>query len=64
MTKGTPSRRAVSISCEFMRKAPSPTAASTLRPGTASDAAMAPGTAKPIVESPLEIRHVLGSKVG
>src|ERR1700722_12205850 len=61
---GMRSRKAVSISCEFIKNAPSPTAASTLRPGPASLAAMAPGKAKAMVDSPLDSRQVLGSYVG
>ena len=55
------SRRAVSISWLFMRKAPSPVATSTLAPGRAILAPMAPGTVQAMVDRPLEIRQVLGA---
>ena len=56
-----PSRRAVSISWEFIRNAPSPVATSTLSSGRANLAPMAPGTVHAMVESPFEIRQVLGA---
>ena len=61
MTIDWRSRSAVSISCEFIRKAPSPVATRTLASGQAIFAAIAPGTVQAIVDSPLEIRQVFGS---
>ena len=53
-------RTAVSSSCMFIIKPPSPVTASTRRSGYTSFAATAPGTAMPIAAKPLEIRHVFG----
>src|ERR1700733_3143427 len=64
ITNGSRSRSAVSISWEFMRNDPSPVATSTFASGLAIFAPTAPGTVHPIVDSPLEIRHVLGAYVG
>ncbi len=55
------SRVAVSISWEFIRNAPSPTTARTFASGLASLTPSAPGSAKPIVDRPLEIRQVFGA---
>jgi hypothetical protein len=54
---------AVSISAAFMRKPPSPVAATTLA-STARSAARPPGTAMPIEARPLEMMQVFGSSVG
>jgi len=51
-TQGVFRRTAVSNSCEFMRKPPSPVTATTRRFGCASFAATAPGTAMPIEAKP------------
>ena len=56
----TPSRTAVSSSCEFIRKPPSPLTATTRRSGRASFAATAPGSAMPMAAKPLEMMQVLG----
>src|SRR5437867_4490200 len=47
-TIAVPSRFAVSSSCTFIRKPPSPAKATTLRSGKSSFAAIAPGSAMPI----------------
>ena len=60
-TMGRLRRTAVSISCTFIRKPPSPEMESTLRSGKASCAPMEPGRAKPMVQYPLEIKQVFGS---
>src|ERR1039457_2807870 len=64
MTNGKASRSAVSISCEFIRNAPSPVATRTRESGLAIFAPIAPGTVQAIVDRPLEIRQVFGSYVG
>ena len=61
MTNGSRIRSAVSISCEFIRNAPSPVATSTRASGRAILAPIAPGTVQAMVDRPLEIRQVLGS---
>ena len=55
-------RTAVSNSCEFIRKPPSPVTATTRRFGCTSLAATAPGTAMPMAAKPLEMMQVLGCK--
>jgi len=60
-TSGIRSRTAVSISCEFIRKAPSPTSASTFTSGLANLTPRAPGNANAMVDKPFEIRQVLHS---
>jgi hypothetical protein len=61
MTNGKSSWSAVSISCEFIRNAPSPVATRILESGLAIFAPIAPGTVQAIVDRPLEIRQVSGS---
>ena len=51
----------VSISWEFIRKAPSPAAASIFASSRTSLTPSAPGSAKAMVDSPFEIRQVLRS---
>ncbi len=54
-------RLAVSSSWLFIRKAPSPASATTLRCGWTSFAAIAPGSAMPIAAKPLLMMTVFGS---
>lgn len=61
-TKGAQSRTAVSSSWEVMRRPPSPVTATTLRCGLTSFAAIGPGTAMPIVASPLAMITVFGRR--
>ena len=56
-----PIRRAVSSSWLFIRNAPSPTTATTLRSGWTSLAAIAPGMPMPIAANPLLMITVFGS---
>ena len=56
-----PIRRAVSSSCEFIRKPPSPHNATTRRSGWTSLAAIAPGSEMPIAAKPFEMITVFGS---
>ena len=58
-----PIRFAVSSSWLFIRKAPSPARATTLRSGWTSLAAIAPGTLMPIAANPLLMITVFGSYV-
>ena len=53
-------RTAVSSSCEFIMKPPSPQMAMTLRSGWTSLAAMAEGSPAPMVASALSSNTVLG----
>ena len=54
-------RRAVSISCTFIRKSPSPAMPKTVLSGATRWAAIAPGSGMPIEQNPFGIRQVLGS---
>jgi len=60
-TSGICSRTAVSISCEFIKKAPSPATASTFTSGSAIFTPIAPGSANAMVDNPFEIKQVLRS---
>ena len=64
LTIGVRSRTAVSSSCTFIRKPPSPLTVTTLRSGWTSLAAIAVGSAMPIPARPLAISTVLGSCAG
>jgi hypothetical protein len=59
-TTGRPSRTAVSSSAAAIMKPPSPVKARTRRSGYTSCAAMAAGSAKPMVASPFEITNSPG----
>ena len=62
LTVASPSRLAVSSSCMFIRKPPSPEMVTTRwRAGSTSRAATAAGTANPIAAAPFEISTVFGS---
>ena len=56
-------RTAVSSSCIFIRKDPSPHIATTFFSGNTNWAAIAPGRENPMEQNPLGIMHVFGSKV-
>ena len=58
---GRPRRVAVSISCTFIMKPPSPLTLTTRRSGRARHAAIAPGRPMPIVAKPLLMITVFGS---
>ena len=63
-TIGVPTRTAVSSSCTFIRKPPSPQAARTRRLGYSSLAPIAPGSAIPMLANPLEMMQVFGRVQG
>ncbi len=62
-TRLSPSRTAVSISCEFMRKPPSPQTAMTRRSGYSMAAIIAEGRPAPIEASALSSSKVLATCV-
>src|SRR3954467_8092111 len=63
-TTGVRNRTAVSSSCAFIRKPPSPLTVTTWRSGYTSLAAIAVGSAMPMPARPLAISTVLGSCAG
>src|SRR6188472_501679 len=62
--KGAPTRSAVSSSCAFIEKPPSPTAARTGASGRASFAPIAALSPYAIPDNPFDIQNVSGSRLG